>query len=528
MYYIILTFLTFLKTIICIGLLKLDVFAFSPYIVRLWFTWMFFAMLLWTFMLITEKRRWTYILNFLFDIWIIGNLIYFRSYGDILNRWCLENANNMTGLWSSILPFFHSIDLLFPLLSVIWIIVSEVPFRLYRLPIQYRWSAFVVCLLVLAIPNIITSKKVGYTISPFSKQFSDISMGRLWYIHNYGPIAHFINECVQYVTNKEQPAFAVKPKDIKPYLCETDAVQGHFMGNLIIISFESLENWLIHLRVNGEEVTPNLNRLINSSSCTYTPMQAQVRQGKSSDAWLIVTTGLLPIHDGAVSMRYASNTFPSFVRFANVTKRIVFIPEEGSLWNQTHFFSALGFDSLYAHPSTDRDIMELIWSNISTEDSSFIIMATTMASHSPFITYKDSSELKTDNLYPTHISNYMRCINYTDKCIGVLLNHVLDDSTLSKNTRIIIFGDHPFFETDRDVPFILYDPFEGSTTVNRTFYQSDIYSTIVERMHIHTKWKGFGRPISDTTIYFAQESMYSLSDRIIRTDYFSTCSVLSK
>jgi hypothetical protein len=52
----------------------------------------------------------------------------------------------------------------------------------------------------------------------------------------------------------------------------------------------------------------------------------------------------------------------------------------------------------------------------------------------------------------------------------------------------------------------------------------DIYTTLVKRMHIATTWHGLGRNIADTCAYTDEEikNLESLSDRLIRTNYFKS------
>ena len=93
---------------------------------------------------------------------------------------------------------------------------------------------------------------------------------------------------------------------------------------------------------------------------------------------------------------------------------------------------------------------------------------------------------------------------------------------LAATTRIVITGDHPVFDLTAPVPFVIYDPYVQPVSVSRPLYQIDIYTTLAERMHIATPWRGLGKNISDTCAYTPAEirNLESLSDRLIRTDYF--------
>ena len=87
----------------------------------------------------------------------------------------------------------------------------------------------------------------------------------------------------------------------------------HKYKNLILILVESFQSWPIGLEVDGIEVTPYINSLVNRDDCLYfSNMMPQVKDGRSSDAQLIINTGLLPLRVGAASSLCSTNTFPFF------------------------------------------------------------------------------------------------------------------------------------------------------------------------------------------------------------------------
>lgn len=145
---------------------------------------------------------------------------------------------------------------------------------------------------------------------------------------------------------------------------------------------------------------------------------------------------------------------------------------------------------------------------------------TTMASHSPFTTYADSAVLGKGDDYSSDQQNYLQCVHYTDRAIGEILETVFADSLLAATTRIVITGDHPIFELDTPVPFVLYDPFCPPAEARHDLNQADIYTTLIDRMEVPTAWRGMGQQITDTAALVSENERFALSDRLIRTDYF--------
>lgn len=521
MYYIIIVILTVVQTLIANWLMGLPVFEASPYTVRLWCNYLAAAMVLWSPLLFTTRRRWTYIVAVLMDIWFIGNLMYFRSYGDVLNRWCLLNVNNMDGIWSSVLLYLQWSDMVFPLVTVLWIVLCETTRRDFLMPLWRRVTVACVVFVVCCAPQTLACKKSELPVFPFSSAYAELSMGRMWYMHNFGALTHLANEAVNVVAHRQGRVSPVTDEELARYIQTPDSIAEQ--GNLLIILFESLEDRIVGLQVNGQAVTPNINRLAAHPMTGHYPMTAQVREGKSSDAQLMLFNGLLPIRNGAASMRYAGNTYPSFVRYSQARSKRLFAAYPYHMWNQHMNAYAYGFDTLYAQDVSDRVVADSVRAAIRCYPVPFVYTMVTMASHSPFTEYADSSSLRIiDSGYSESQTKYLQCVHYTDSVIGGVLETILSDSVLAATTRIVITGDHPVFDLTAPVPFVIYDPYVQPVSVSRPMYQIDIYTTLAERMHIATPWRGLGKNISDTCAYTPAEirNLESLSDRLIRTDYF--------
>ena len=523
MHYAIIVLLTFIQTLVMNRMMGLSVFEASPYTIRIWCNYLAASLVLWSPMLLTNKKRWTYAVAVLLDVWLIGNLIYFRSYSDVLNRWCLQNAGNMQGIWSSILPFLQWRDLFFPIVTVGWIVFCETDQRAYKLSIWKRISIFLVAFLLCCTPQTLIHKKADLPLSPFDTYYADVSMGRMWYIYTFGAITHLGNEILNMVTRKQTELVPVVNEETTVFMQKPDSVPNQ--GNLLIVFFESLEDWTIGLHVDGQAITPNLNRLTAHPMTGHYPMKAQVKEGKSSDAQLIVFNGLLPLRNGAASMRYAYNKYPSLVTYMDASTKHMFAAYAYHMWNQKMNAEAYGFDSLYAVEMSDIELANRTIHTIRHAPRPFMVATVTMASHSPFMAYADSSALRiASHDYTRTQAHYLQCVHYTDSAVGRILDAVMTDSLLAATTRIVIIGDHPIFDVDTSVPFIIYDPFGLPVTITRPLYQMDIYTTLVERMHIATLWHGLGKNIADTCAYTPEQmkALESLSDRLIRSNYFDS------
>lgn len=521
----------------------------APYNIRILLINFFFCGIISAFVFLVSNKGWTILVAILLDIWLIGNLLYFRSYHDLLNSWSLINISNMNGIWESILPFMLVKDLLFPLITLLW--MAFLMFVKHYFPTSKRSIKLFLFSLWIAgfgfLPTAYVSYQIAQPINPFSNYFKEASTGRIWYATTFSPIAHFINESknlvIQLVSKPEVPH--INPHDVAPFLNIGDQPTSS-QANLVIIFFESFESWIINQQIDGQEITPNINRLIQEESTAYFPnVVPQIRNGMSSDAQLIVNTGLLPIYDGAVSMRFYANRFPSIADALQSNSRKIFIPTPASAWNQGQMTQALHYTSLFAEPISDFTMMRKVAHEMQTTHSPFCFFVTTMASHSPFTEYSDSSNLKIASKLPSDLSNYIKSVNYTDQCIGYLVNQLFADSLLKKNTTIVITGDHTIFHQEKRtnyidllqkqsipinqqacVPLMIYSADKITpTTCLDTIYQMDIYPTLLNVMHCENYvWKGFGINVFDETLKerpISPEKANELSDKLIRSNYFN-------
>ena len=339
-----------------------------------------------------------------------------------------------------------------------------------------------------------------------------------WYNKTYGPIAHFINECVALCSDGDNNKVLVDESEIKLFITEKEPSKT--VGNILVIFFESLESSVIDKVIDGEEICPALNKLKNNPKSKYFTLKSQVRQGKSSDSELIYFTGLLPIYNGSTAMRYATNIYPSWVADYPAKTKLAAVPTSPNAWNQAAFLPSLGFDSVFGNEMSDKAMVNIIRNKIVSVDQPFVIFHTTMASHAPFIAYKDWSYIQLSSVFDSTLRNYLRSINYSDACLSSEISTILNDSILSKNTRILILGDHPILDLEASVPMIYYDPMNSKyLSDNQLHYQAELYSFIREQLQLGSSWKGFGntQTVQDDAYW---TKVNNLSDYIIRNNYF--------
>jgi lipoteichoic acid synthase len=140
----------------------------------------------------------------------------------------------------------------------------------------------------------------------------------------------------------------VKNRDLQRFSSRlTGSARGQ---NVIVLSAESLQAFVLGLSIGGQEITPNLNAFA-SESLRFTRFYDQTHRGTTADAEFIALNSLLPLPFGTVATRYASNRFralPEVLRERGY-RTLSACAEPPSFWNMGDIHPKFGFErSLFA------------------------------------------------------------------------------------------------------------------------------------------------------------------------------------
>ena len=342
------------------------------------------------------------------------------------------------------------------------------------------------------------------------------------------------------LTNEEK-------KEISKYMIEPKG-KDTLRDNLLIIFVDSMEGWTLNTSINGQEITPNINALTKRNAIYTEKMYPMTQRGSSSDAQLMVNTGLLPLIYEATCYAYEGNFYYSIgdamARLGS--HNVMIVPTNPAAWNQSRISKPWGFPTMYGHDITDGELFEEVATLFDTIQEPFFIETVTMASHSPFNRSAHLSDLDIPEGLPIYKENYIRSLNYTDKCIGEFINKVKDNPKFERTT-IVVLGDHCIFSSNREefeeseigrslnanrygggyIPFIVSSPnnIKECREITNVSRQCDIYKTLLSILKLDNyPWRSFGYDWSttDVGVWGSDADGYRLSERIIRNDYFRT------
>ena len=333
-------------------------------------------------------------------------------------------------------------------------------------------------------------------------------------------------------------------KSIQQYISPTMANPSP-QNNLIVILVESLEDWPLHHAIENHEIAPYLNKLKQKEHVLYCDkIKCQTLGGNSGDGQMIVNSGLLPIQNGVACMHYGDNKYPNFAHFYSNS---ILVNPWPKIWNQDTMSVRYSYTQKVEPESgewEDAQVLATSLNYLRNADTPTCLMAITVSTHSPFNRIRNN---KVQTKAPAILNRYMQCLNYTDSCIADFMNSVLADPLLSLST-IVITGDHTIFKPamlsdfttyskeqnlsiasgENYCPLIIYSPqITQNIHVTDTCYQMDIFPTILHLIGCEDYyWKGFGVNLLDSIARhnrpITELKAYELSDRLIRSNYFST------
>lgn len=232
--------------------------------------------------------------------------------------------------------------------------------------------------------------------------------------------------------------------------------------NVIFIHMESIQNFLIDLKVNGVEITPNINKL-SREGMYFSKFYPQISIGTSSDTEFTLSTGLLPSSSGTVFVNYFNRKYESMERAFDNKGYYTFSMHAnvGDYWNRKNMYNTLGykeyFDKSYFEVPTDKKSEDLvglglsdksffkqiipILKNIKESNTKYMGKIITLSNHSPFDDVTKYGNIDLGYLNDTEMGNYLKSVHYADEALGVFFKLVKENG-LDEDTVFILYGDH--------------------------------------------------------------------------------------
>lgn len=429
-----------------------------------------------SFFMKKKSSRYTYllILTYITSIICIINSSYFTYYSSYTSVSLLSTTQYLGEVSTALDTIIKPIDFIYLLLPLVITVYLTYNDKKISDEINKVFKNFLVVnrlTLMSIIIFLISLKPVDY--SRLVKQWN-----RIYLVQKFGIYYYHANDLIKSVEPRISGIFGYDKakKEVDDYFMNKPDNQDYHNEytnifkdkNIIAIHGESIQSFVIGMKINGKEVTPNLNRLIREG-LYFDNYYAQVSVGTSSDSEFTINTGLLPPKLGVAFVSYADKTYNTIPKYLHDLGyyNMSFHANKGDFWNRNIMYKSLAYDKFY--DKKDYELDNLIGLGLS--DKSFFSQTASLlekemkdhkkiystvimlTNHTPFS--KEVIDYTTDPLditmhvgYETYpyldgslMGRYLNSVHYADEAIGKFMSE-LDNKGILENSVIMFYGDH--------------------------------------------------------------------------------------
>ena len=228
--------------------------------------------------------------------------------------------------------------------------------------------------------------------------------------------------------------------------------------NIIVLHLESFQQFLINMKVDGQEVTPFLNSIFqNQSTISFDNFFHEVGQGKTSDAENMLETGTFGLPQGSLFTELGSdNVFqaaPAILGQSQGYTSAVFHGNVASFWNRDHVYKNLGYENFFdrsyfkdsdetlGYGILDKDLFSESTQYLEHLQQPFYAKFLSVTNHTPYYTDDKNFDFPSLNTGDSTVDNYVRTAHYLDQSLEQFFTY-LKKSGIYQNSMFVIYGDH--------------------------------------------------------------------------------------
>lgn len=409
----------------------------------------------------TRKYTSLVVVYMLMSILLYANAVYYRFFSDFITLPTIFQTQNFGDLGGSVLSLLKPYDILF------FVDVFVIIYLRFSRKIQKDANRFGYKKAVAIITFAIVLSVINLGLAESSRpQLLTRGFDRNYIVKYLGMYNYAIYDSVETVKASSQRALAdssditevinyTKSNYAKPNEQYFGAAQGM---NVVYLHLESFQTFILNYKLNGEEVTPFLNSLVNDENTLYFDnFFHQTAQGKTSDAEFMLENSLFGLPQGSAFITKGQNTYqaaPSIVKDYGYTSA-VFHGNAGSFWNRNVIYKSFGYDKFFdasyydtsnpidmaEYGLLDKPFFEQSASLLETLPQPFYTKFITVGNHFPYKLNQDLATIEKGTTGDASVDNYFQTARYADEAIEQFFNQ-LKASGLYDNTMIVLYGDH--------------------------------------------------------------------------------------
>ena len=512
------------------------------------------------------RGRWrasAVVIAWIVSLFSLANILYFRYWGFLMPFQLVGQAGNANGvLMESALGVVRVPDIVFLIapaaVTALWCVPSvrravcaqrmRLPLKIIATILTLLLYASVQCKYTARWYSMVNRKHLEFRDIPalvedkFIENYDYYRSSHLPFFQNSGFNAHVFIEMLDVLDTGLIGKLTEGERDsLERYVSLNDSttVYANNGKNLIFVLVESLDADIPFLKVNGREITPVLNSLIErEGTLSALNVATQIGLGNSADGQYLYNLGLLPDRKKVAGCDYVPfiNNLPAVPRLLPDDYRSTAVfADYGSGWRKKDSYAAYGYDSIF----TRHDIEKAVNCKGISRDGVMFSYALAKAKQMPQPFYMQLLTIQmhlpcTENVVDAadyagtgltrERQRYLNCTANFDRHLGKFIKG-LKDCGLWENTVLVIASDHNLPDTRKpdgsrgDIVFIAANC--GITErIDTPVAQVDVFPTVLDIMGVDSKWRGVGRSMLGPRRGEGDARQQSVSDSIIRSDFF--------
>lgn len=407
-----------------------------------------------------KKYIFLLIFDFLLSFLLYANILYYRFFNDFITLPTLTQTQNFGDVSGSIVPLLEPYDFLF--FIDIFVLIALLAFRKVKMEEKNMSRPKVAALFSFALAISFANLSLAETDRP---QLLTRGFDRNYIVKYLGMYNYTIYDAVKSTKASAQRVMASSDDitDVKNFTNSNYAEPNpKYFGaakgmNVIYIHLESMQNFLINYKLNGEEVTPFLNSLTHDKNTLYFDnFFHQTAQGKTSDAEFMLENSLYGLPQGSAFVTKGMNTYQAApaILGQNGYTSAVFHGNSGSFWNRNEIYKSFGYDKFFDENSyqltpeslaeyglKDKPFFEQSIPLLESLPQPFMAKFITVSHHFPYSMPQEEATIARHTTGDKSVDNYFQTARYADEALKQFFDY-LKESGLYDNSMIIMYGDH--------------------------------------------------------------------------------------
>ncbi|AWD63183.1 glycerol phosphate lipoteichoic acid synthase [Limosilactobacillus reuteri] len=403
------------------------------------------------------------IINAALSTWLFANILYYREFSDFITFNVIKGSGAASNnLGKSLMGILRPEDFLVYLDVVILALILLFHFvrvDMRRFKVRYAMT-------ITALGFVLFGVNLGMAESD-RPQLLTRTFDNNYIVKYLGLEAYTVYDGVKTTNNSVVKARANRD-ELKPvlhfihsnYAAPNVEYYGKAKGkNIFIIHLESLQQFMIDYKEDGQEVMPNLNKLYHANdTLAFDNFFHQVGQGKTSDAETMLENSLFGLPEGSAMVTDGTtNTFqsaPALLHQKLGYATASFHGDVPSFWNRDNAYKSFGYQYFFSkeyYPKTkdydagygmkDKIFMKESAHYIEQLPQPFYAKIITVTNHYPYILDKKNKDIEAWKTGDDTVDPYIQTARYLDESLGEFLDY-LDKTGLRQNSVLVLYGDH--------------------------------------------------------------------------------------